>query len=64
MNRMVKIICFSGLLLGSLIFNQLTIADSTTDNSAETEIAIKLIRTPSPGQLPGNIMEGEFSKAK
>ncbi|EGP4991560.1 LPXTG cell wall anchor domain-containing protein [Enterococcus faecium] len=62
MNKMVKIICFSGLLLGSLSFNQLTMADSTVVNSAETEIAINLIRTPSPGKLPGNIIEGESVK--
>ncbi|NTK80059.1 LPXTG cell wall anchor domain-containing protein [Enterococcus faecium] len=62
MNKTVKIICFSGILLGSLSFNQLTMADSMADNSAETEIAIKLIRTPSPGKLPGNIIEGESVK--
>lgn len=62
MNKTVKMICFSGILLGVLVFNQLTMADSMADNSAETEISIKLIRTPSPGKLPGNIIEGESVK--
>lgn len=56
MNKTLKIICFSGILLGLLGLNQLTTADSMVDNSAETEINVKLIRTPSPGKLPGNIV--------
>ncbi|EGW2154278.1 LPXTG cell wall anchor domain-containing protein [Enterococcus faecium] len=62
MNKTVKMICFSGILLGVLVFNQPTMADSMADNSAETEIDIKLIRTPSPGKLPGNIIGGESVK--
>ncbi|EGP4927703.1 hypothetical protein FFQ40_002465, partial [Enterococcus faecium] len=64
MNRTLKTICVTGMLIFSLIYGKVSFANSIQHEERNTDIEIQLTRIPSPGKFPEISTNKESSSIK